>query len=118
MKMTSSTAVALIASLALVAPIGAQAQKYTSNQPMDGETGMEYAIRINACDGGAIKTARFADDGKRLLVRCESGTTGSFVPTAGMAGGLGAGGIIAGVAAVGLIAAAASGSGSSAPSSN
>jgi len=123
MKFASlQSTLALIASLALALPAGAQTIVETRPGPQPGETAMEYAERIGACyDGEGILSARFIDPSEyddavaQVNVRCQK----AGVVADGMSGGLGIGAIAAGAAVVAIIAVAASnGGGSSTPDTN
>jgi hypothetical protein len=90
-----------------------------------GESAIDMAKRIGACQGGSgVGSANFENNGALLRVTCAggafapaAGAGGAVAPGvgagAGLAGGLGAGAIAAGAVAVAGIAAAASGGGSS-----
>ena len=94
---------AVSAGLLIAAPLSAQVNTGVPRQP--GETAIQYAQRINACNGAEISWASFNADQTRLSVRCPPGSTadtGSSTTsgTSGMSGGLTGIGAAAGAAAV------------------
>ncbi|MGR3316590.1 hypothetical protein [Roseovarius indicus] len=86
---------AVSAGLLVAAPLSAQVNTGVPRQP--GETAMQYAQRINACNGAEILSADFSQNQTRLSVRCPQGAA---VNTDGMSGGLTAG---AAAAAAGVL---------------
>jgi len=93
---------------------GAAAQRAGTTPLQPGETAMEFAERINACNDAEIVSAAFNEARTEVRVQCPQ-VAGSGQATAGMTGGLGTTGAMAiGIAvAAGLAAAAGSGGGGS-----
>jgi len=86
----------LAAVVGVTMPLAAVAQQQVSTPPIEGETAVQYAQRINACNGANILGADFTQGGTMLQVQCPAaGTAGN---TAGLSGGLG--GAVASVAVV------------------
>lgn len=105
MKTLTST-FAVTAALLMAVP--ATAQVSTGLPPVAGETALQYAQRINACDGAGVVDATFTQNRTRLSVQCPQATaTGNN----GMSGGLGT--AIALGAGIVLIVAGAAGDSSS-----
>ncbi|MBZ0122825.1 MAG: hypothetical protein K8F31_02965 [Roseovarius sp.] len=110
MKRFANTVLAAVTGVAM--PLAAAAQQQVSTPPLPGETALQYAQRINACNGASILGADFTEGGTMLQVQCPAtGTTGD---TSGMSGGLG--GAVASVAVVIALFSLAGGSGSYTPS--
>ncbi|WP_354544569.1 hypothetical protein [Roseovarius sp. MBR-78] len=124
MKKFIASTLALVAAFSVAAPTFAQ-QAY---ERLEGESAMQMASRIGACDSAGIRTARFSDAGGLLKVGCVGGlgagaAAGAGAAGAGGAGTAAAGGLVGGlgvagtvalsVAAVAGVAAAASSGGSS-----
>lgn len=86
---------AISASALMASPLSAQVNTGVPRQP--GETAMQYAQRINACNGAEILSATFSENQTRLSVRCPQGTAFN---TDGMTGGLAAVGAAAGAVLV------------------
>lgn len=122
MKRFATAVAAMSMSLALAGGAAAQQAGATPLQP--GETAMEFAQRIDACNGAEIVSAAFNEARTEVRVQClqSAAADGSAAgqATAGMSGGLGTTGTIAiGIAvAVGLAAAAGGGGSSSTTTTN
>jgi hypothetical protein len=101
MKRFAVSAFAICAGIATSLPAVAQ----QGAAPLPGETAMEMAVRVNACDDAGIVGAQFIEGGNTLQVQCGSGVSG-------MEGGLGATGAAAAAGLV-LVAVALGGDSSS-----
>lgn len=86
MKRISNTLLAAVACVAM--PLAAVAQQQVTTPPLPGETALDYAQRIDACNGATVLGADFIDGGTLLQVQCPA--AGATTDTAGMSGGLGA----------------------------
>lgn len=105
MKKFGTIIFAAIIGASSIFPVAADAA-----ERLPGETALEMANRINACNGAGVLGAQFTDGGSLLEVTCRGG--------AALSGGLGTAGAVAlGVVVVAVIAAAASGGGSSSTTS-
>jgi len=98
----------LAAAIGVTMPLAAMAQQQVSTPPLEGETALQYAQRINACNGDSILGADFTSGGTMLQVQCPA--AGGASNTAGLSGGLG--GAVASVAVVVALFSLAGGSSS------
>lgn len=111
--------VTMVSAISMSVALAGGAVAQAGNTPLQpGETAMEFAQRIDACNGAEIINAAFNDARTEVRVQCPraAGADGSAAgqATAGMTGGLGTTGAIAiGIAAAAGLAAAASGGGGS-----
>ncbi|GAB4287484.1 MAG: hypothetical protein Kow0058_07140 [Roseovarius sp.] len=101
MLMAIATAAAL--------PLAATAQQVASAPPNPGESALDYAKRVDACNGRNVLEASFIDNGTRLQVRCAGAVAAAGAGaggTQGLSGGLGLGLAAGGVAFLAIAAAA------------
>jgi hypothetical protein len=108
MKRFTTYATTLAAGLALGAPAFAQ----QTFERLDGESAMQMASRIGACDDAGIASARFTDAENILRVSCVGAVGGPD-----LSGGLGTGAAVAGGVVLAAVAVAALDSSSSTSSS-
>ena len=92
MKTIISSATAFAFSCALLLP--ASAQQVIETQVQAGETALQFAQRVNACEGAEILDAAFTAGGTNLTVQC--GPQAATTETNGMSGGLGTAAAIGG----------------------
>ncbi len=85
MKAIANTLMAVVMGAAM--PLAAVAQQQVSTPPLEGETALQYAQRINACNGASVIGADFTSGGTMLQVQCPAAGTASN--TSGLSGGLG-----------------------------
>lgn len=109
MKALKTSLLALIIGASFGLP--ATAQQKVADQPEASETALEFARRVNACDGSEVLSAKYMDGRESLHVRCSQGAAAEL---SGMSGGLGTGGALAlgGGALIAIIALASGGSSS------
>ena len=85
MKAIANTLMAVVMGAAM--PLAAAAQQQVSTPPVAGETALQYAQRINACNGASVIGADFTSGGTMLQVQCPA--AGNATNTSGLSGGLG-----------------------------
>lgn len=98
MKHFAASAFAVIAAISVALPAVAQQQNDIPRKP--GESALEYAQRINACDGGEVVAASFINNQTQLSVECRPLAAQN---TNGMEGGLGGTGALIGGATTLLV---------------
>ncbi|NHM20235.1 hypothetical protein [Tritonibacter mobilis] len=101
--------------LACISALPVAAQQLNAEQMLPGETWLEFAKRMDACDGAEVLDAelKMVGGGSNLEVLCSQGAVADA--TNGMSGGLGAAAAIGGGAL--LLVFALGGGGSDGPSS-
>ena len=112
---------ALISATAIAAVTAVPVLAQQGTTRIGGETALQMAERIDACNGSRIVDANFVQSDTQPMTKYSSGETQLRVTCVdGVAGGLGSGGALAlGLGVVALIAvAAASGSDSSSSTTN
>ena len=106
MKAIANTLMAVVMGAAM--PLAAAAQQHVSTPPFAGETALQSAQRINACNRSSVIGAEFTSGGTMLQVKCAA--DGNATNTSGLSGGLG--GALASTAFVVALFSLAGGSGS------
>jgi|SRR6056297_3385386 len=116
MKSLAKPVIGLVMCAAMSLP--AVAQQTPDEALLPGESALEYATRIDACNGAVVQDAEFLANQSQIRVSCPQ-RAASADGANGMAGGLGSGAIaIAGGLLVAVLAVSAGGSSSSTPSTN
>ncbi|RBI67861.1 hypothetical protein DQW77_17240 [Roseovarius sp. TE539] len=114
MKCFAKPLAGLIMGAALSLP--AVAQQSFDQAPLPGETALEYATRVDACDGAVVQDAEFIANQTRIRVSCPRSAAADTAD--GMTGGLGGGAVaIVGGLLVAVFALSGGSSGST-PSTN
>jgi len=115
MKKLAGSILGFVAATVLAFP--SAAQQALDEAPLSGETALEYATRVDACDGAPVQEAEFLANQTRLRVSCPR--SGAADTANGMTGGLGGGTIaVVGGLLVAVFALSGGGSSGATPSTN